>query len=92
MDQRICSSSTPGQKAVMLPAWDPPPLNVKGVHVTAVGTARSLLPEPGVQATLTGSGSFTLNGSDLVGTFSGTLTQSAEAPVQCTYQFVGLIT
>lgn len=42
------SSSDVGQNAVMLPALEPPPRIESGEHVSDVGTARSLLPEPGV--------------------------------------------
>jgi hypothetical protein len=47
IDHFMFSSSTPGQKLPMLPAWDPAPLTAKGAHDTLTAGAKSLLPLPG---------------------------------------------
>jgi hypothetical protein len=55
------------------------------------GTLTCSYMDASVQATLTGSGTFTLNGNQMIGTFSGTLTQTAEPSATCSYQFTGLL-
>lgn len=47
-DQVMCSSSEPGQNALMLPVVAPSPLTSSGEHVPPVAGAKSLSPDPGL--------------------------------------------